>query len=269
MEEHLNPSDLIAEFSKSLVHGRGAIFVGSGISTASKVPSWSDLLRPMAKTRLGIDIVAEDPLPLIAQYIVNHANGNRGPLIQHFRESLSRQFTGNAYHAALARTNVSTLWTTNYDTLLEDSFRRNFHVHVKSTDDAIVRSVASSGVEVIKMHGCIEHSTHDSIVATQEDYEDFFDRRPATAQRLSQDLLEKSLLFIGYSYGDSNINNILVEARRLGRAATRQHHIVLRRVQDADDSRRQAKQARQDLWLRTWLGWGSRLAKLMSMLNFR
>lgn len=250
MEKILNSLDLTTEFSKNLVDSRGAIFVGSGISSASGVPSWLNLLKSMAKTRLGIDITGDDHLPLVAQYIVNHANGNRGPLIQCFRELLTRQFTQNAYHAALARTNVSTLWTTNYDTLLEDTFRRNFHVQVKSTDDSIARSVASSGIELIKMHGCIEHSTHDGIVATQEDYENFFENRPATAQRLSQDLLEKSFLFIGYSYGDSNINNILVEARRLGRTATRQHFIVLRRVQDDDNQKRHEKQARQDLWLR-------------------
>jgi hypothetical protein len=245
----LNSENLSREFSKSLTVGRGAIFVGSGISAASGVPSWPDLLREMAQTRLKLRISPSDHLPSVAQYIVNQANGNRGPLVQRFREALSKNFSENAYQTALSYTNVSCLWTTNYDTLLENSFRRHFHVSVKATDDSIARGVSTSDIEVIKMHGCIEHSMQDDIVATQEDYEDFFARRPATTQRLRQDLLEKSFLFIGYSCGDSNINNILVEARRLGRRATRQHFIVVCRCDDKDRETRLAKQARQDLWL--------------------
>lgn len=245
----MNSENLSREFSKSLTVGRGAIFVGSGISAASGVPSWPDLLREMAQTRLNLRLSPGDHLPSVAQYIVNQANGNRGPLVQRFHEALSKQFPENAYQTALSYTNVSCLWTTNYDTLLEDAFRRHFHVSVKATDDSIARGVSTSDIEVIKMHGCIEHSMQDDIVATQEDYEDFFARRPATAQRLRQDLLEKSFLFIGYSCGDSNINNILVEARRLGRRATRQHFIVVCRCDDKDKETRLAKQARQDLWL--------------------
>lgn len=245
----MNLVDVSREFSTSLAVGRGAIFVGSGISNPSNVPSWLRLLKEMARTRLNLEITQEDNLPLVAQYIVNQSNGNRGPLIQRFRESLAKPFPLNGYHAALARTNVNSLWTTNYDTILEDAFKRNFHVNVKVTDDAIARSVASSQIEIIKMHGCIEHSMQDDIVATQEDYEEFFARRPATAQRLGQDLLEKSFLFIGYSYGDSNINNILVKARRLGRKASRQHFIVLKRIKDKNREKQLALQARQDYWL--------------------
>lgn len=245
----LNSIDLTREFSKNLATGSGAIFVGSGISAPSSAPSWLTLLQEMARTRLNLEIDSDDDLPLIAQYIVNQANGNRGPLIQHFREALARPLTLNEYHAALSRTNVNCLWTTNYDTLLEDAFRRHFHVSVKASDDAIARSVASSEIEIVKMHGCIEQSMQDDIVATQEDYEEFFSQRPATAQRLSQDLLDKSFLFIGYAYGDSNINNILVEARRLAQRATRQHFIVLSRINDGDEQRKKAEQARQDFWL--------------------
>lgn len=242
--------DLVQEFSKQLATGSGAIFVGSGISSASNVPSWLNLLEMLARTRLGLKLDQEDNLPLVAQYIVNQAKGNRGSLIQHFREELTKHFSLNSYHMALARTNITTLWTTNYDTLLEDAFRRHFHVNVKATDDAVARSVNNSDIEVVKMHGCIETSPHDDIVVTQEDYENFFVKRPATAHKLRQDLLDKSFLFIGYSYADCDINNILVEARRLARNATRQHFIILPRIQDKNRDKLEAKQLRQDLWLR-------------------
>jgi hypothetical protein len=244
----LQPGDVINEFSKALVEGRGAVFVGSGISTPSGVPGWADLLRHMAETRLRIQLNPDDDLPLIAQHIVNRAN-NRAPLIAHFRDVLQKTYAQNAYHAILAKTNVKCLWTTNYDTLLEKAFQTQFKVTVRASDESISRGGRVPDIEVVKMHGCIEQSDANDLVVTQEDYEDFFERRPATAHRLRQDLVDRQLLFIGYSYADSNIRNIVVEARRLGKRALRQHYIVLRRETTGTKEEVAAKQARQDLWL--------------------
>lgn len=244
----LQPRDVINEFSKSLVEDRGAVFVGAGISTPSGVPGWADLLRDMAQTRLGIKLNPDDDLPLIAQHIVNSTN-NRAPLIAHFRDVLQKTYAHNAYHAILAKTNVKCLWTTNYDTLLEEAFRSHFKVTVRASDESISRGGRVSDIEVVKMHGCIEQSGANELVVTQEDYDDFFEQRPATAHRLRQDLLDRQFLFVGYSCADSNIRNIVVEARRLGKRALRQHYIVLRRVKDGTQEEIAAKQARQDLWL--------------------
>lgn len=245
----LQPRDVINEFSKALVEGRGAVFIGAGLSTPSGVPGWADLLRGMAETRLGIQLKPDDDLPLIAQHIVNSTN-NRAPLIAHFREVLQKSYAHNAYHAILAKTNVKCVWTTNYDTLLEEAFRSHFKVTVRASDESMSRGGRVSDIEVIKMHGCIEQSGAHDLVATQEDYDDFFEHRPATAHRLRQDLVDRQFLFLGYSYADSNIRNIVVEARRLGKRALRQHYIVLRRAKGATQEELASKQARQDLWLR-------------------
>jgi hypothetical protein len=202
----------------------------------------------MAETRLGIQLNPDDDLPLIAQHIVNRTN-NRAPLIDHFRNVLQKPYAHNAYHAILAKTNVKCLWTTNYDTLLEEAFRSHFKVTVRASDESISRGGRVSDIEVIKMHGCIEQSGANDLVVTQEDYDDFFEQRPATAHRLRQDLVDRQFLFVGYSYADSNIRNIVVEARRLGKRALRQHYIVLRRAKGRTEEETAAKQARQDLWL--------------------
>lgn len=245
----LQRDDVIHEFSTALVAGRGAVFVGAGLSVPSGVPGWEDLLRGIAKTQLGIQLNPNDDLPLVAQHIVNRAN-NRAPLVAHFRDALQKSYAYNAYHAILAKTNVKCLWTTNYDSLLEEAFRSHFKVTVRASDESISRGGRVSDIEVIKMHGCIEQSRDDELVLTQEDYDDFFEHRPATAHRLRQDLVDRQFLFLGYSYADSNIRNIVVEARRLGKQALRQHYIVVRRAKGDTPAEVAANQVRQDLWLR-------------------
>lgn len=231
----------INKISKKLEKDEGAIFVGSGISKSCTGVDWVDLLVPLAND-LGITLNENDDLPLIAQYIVNNYSGNRGPLINEIFKVFNRNFPINNYLKYLATTKVSTIWTTNYDTLLESAFS-DFNVSVKVNDDSITRNVLESDIEIIKMHGCTQKSNYNDIVITQEDYDDFLLNKPAIAQRLCEDLTNKSFLFIGYSYRDPNVKNIMVSARRLSKNHTQEHFLIAKKV---DSDKEQIR--RQELW---------------------
>ncbi|WP_276624299.1 SIR2 family protein, partial [Syntrophomonas wolfei] len=82
----------------------------------------------------------------------------------------------------------------------------------------------------------------------EEDYEDFLVNKPAISQRLCNDLLKKSFLFIGYSYRDPNIKNIMVTARRLSKKSTQEHYIIIKRATDKEPIKRKEKAKRQKLW---------------------
>ncbi len=246
----MNKQTLINKFSQALQNDCGAIFVGSGISFPSTKIDWFKLLEPLIN-EIDIKIDNEkDDLPQIAQYIVNNYSGNRGPLINEIAKAFSRKFSINKYHRYLSTTKVSTIWTTNYDTLLERAFS-DFHLDVKVNDDAISRNVMDSEIEIIKMHGCMAGSRHEEIVIAQEDYEDFSIKKPAISGRLSNDLLKKSFLFIGYSYRDPNIKNIMIKARRLCNKSTQQHYLILtkpKKYNNEDESMYNDKLNRQKLW---------------------
>lgn len=237
----LDRSAIIDTFSAALFHEKGTCFVGSGISKPSGLPDWSGLLQSSANG-LGLVLDQHDDLPIIAQYIVNESGGNYGPLFGDVRSAIANKGVPNSYHRALACTNVSTIWTTNYDNLIERAFSA-FDIDVKYNDDAFLRPTKRHQVEIIKVHGCIEHSPVTDLVLTEEQYQDFHERRPATAQRLRMELLDKSFLFIGYSHADANIRNVLVEARRLASKATRRHYWILKR--DSSDAQ---TEKRQLLW---------------------
>ncbi|MGM0598165.1 MAG: SIR2 family protein, partial [Myxococcota bacterium] len=113
---------LINSFSEKLSCGIGMIFIGSGISAPSGLPTWSSLLDEFADS-INLKLDYSDNLPLIAQFIVNSNGNNRGPLMQAIKEKLIGKFPLNSYHEHLQKTNVKTVWTTNYDTLIEDTFR--------------------------------------------------------------------------------------------------------------------------------------------------
>jgi len=220
----------IEDYAEELVAGNAAYFVGAGISIDSSLPDWGGLIKPFTD-KIGIRDLKGKDLTLMAQYVINEETGNRGPFINAISRKLRKNFLPNAYHDAIAKTNLKTIWTTNYDNLLEKAFS-NSTIDIKFSDESISRDVPDNQVEIIKMHGCIYNSNRDDIVITQSDYEDFLFKKPAIAQRLRLDLLQKSFLFIGYGYGDSNIKNIITEARRLAGNNTRQHYLITKDKKD-------------------------------------
>lgn len=232
---------VIDEMGAALVRGEGALFLGSGISAASGLPDWLGLMQKIAQT-LGLDLTSSDDLAKVAQYVINSDNGNRGPLIGRLRRALLQsEIRQNDYHAAISRTNVATIWTTNFDTLLERIFA-TMRFAVRANDADLTGGVRECDIELLKIHGCIDRSKPDELILTQEDYENFSATRPALTERLRQDLIHNSILFAGYSYRDPNIATVLVEARRLASGATREHFFIAKREADPESN------IRQKLW---------------------
>ncbi|MDQ3816065.1 MAG: SIR2 family protein [Acidobacteriota bacterium] len=233
--------DIIRDFGGALLRGEGAYFLGSGISVDSGLPDWFELIQRLA-IPLGLTLTKQDNLPRIAQYCVNANNGNRGPLIGRLKRALSQHtIKTNSYHVAINRTNVRTIWTTNFDTLIEAALQPARLV-VRANDADLTSGLNDFDVELIKIHGCISRSKPSEFVLTQEDYENFASRRPALAERLRHDLIHKSLLFAGYSYNDPNIETVVVEARRLSGGATREHYFILKKATNPQAYKR------QELW---------------------
>lgn len=235
---------LIDGFSRDAFHRQAAWFVGAGASRPSKLAGWVDLLKPLGR-ELGITVTDKDDLPAIAQYYINYMSGNRAALIRHLTQILGRSAQPSIYHHQLARSNVATIWTTNYDPLIEDALAQaglGARVRVREAD--MVEPVEPDRVEVIKVHGSFGVSAPDEFVIATADYEDFADSRPATIERLRSDLLRKTFLFVGYGYGDPNIKAVLLEARRLAQRVGRTHYMlsVLENPSDPE------KALRQRLW---------------------
>ncbi|MER9485063.1 SIR2 family protein [Mesorhizobium sp. M0563] len=236
--------NVVDSFSRAAFHGNAAWFVGAGTSRASNLSGWVDLLKPLGK-ELGVTVTADDDLPAIAQYSINKTSGNRGPIIQHLRQSLGGAARPNIYHHQIARSNVGTIWTTNYDQLVETALAQaslRYRVRVRESD--MVELAEPGTTDVIKPHGSFGVSDPAEFVIASEDFEDYAYRRPATVARLQSNLLSKSFLFVGYGYGDPNIRTVLLEARRLSQRSSHMH-FMLTAAHDAADLE---KAGRQELW---------------------
>lgn len=246
MRATISTAELVREVCRAANRGEAAAFLGSGISVPSGLPDWGSLLRPMVD-QLNVTLRSSgEDLPLFAQHIVNMKAGNRGPLVAQLKDAIQRSGAKpNDYHRAIARSAIDLVWTTNYDTLLEQAYGA-YPAVVRARDSDISLLADSEAVEIVKAHGCVGRSAPDELVLTREDYEDFFVKRPLIAERLRGDLQSRTFFFAGYGYGDTNIANILVEARRLAQRTPKRRFLLTRLADPATDGPDAVQ--RQQLW---------------------
>lgn len=240
----------VEEISKKILAEKCDLFVGSGISRESRMPSWEELLCPLAEG-MGISLTKEDDLPMIAQYIVNNNSGNKNIIYNRIIDCYGKDYSINKYHNAILNMNINTVWTTNYDELLETCFAMRKPKVVRCNDD-LSKPALKREFEIIKLHGCIKGKLED-IVLTQQEYDEYLFNKVAIAQKLRDSFIQKSFLFIGYGYRDSDIRNIMIEATKQSNKYSQDHYIILFKIScEPDETEEKFKQRkiRFDLWIK-------------------
>ncbi len=212
-------------FVSAMHEGNAAIFAGAGLSKASGYVDWRALLKEIAED-LGLDIDQESDLIAVAQY---HATKhmNRATLDRLIIKEFTKDIELSENHRLLANLPIDTVWTTNYDKLIEDAFEEaHRQVDVKKTPDSLQHPLPGRGVTVYKMHGDVDNPAQ--AVLTKEDYETYDLYRELFSIKLKGDLVGKTFLFLGFSFTDPNIDYILSRIRALLGKDKGQHYAVMR-----------------------------------------
>jgi len=216
----------VRKFGEKVLNGEAGLFVGAGVSRQAGFVDWKGLLRDTAD-ELDLDIDKEHDLLALAQFQVN-ARGGRGDFNQQLLDAFLRDARPTAVHDILPRLPIETVWTTNYEQLLEDAYRAaGRHVEVKLTIENLAQARRGRDVTIYKMHGCVTQAHH--AVLTKQDYEDYDATRRLFTDSLKGDFIEKTLLFLGFSFTDPNVERILAKVRGQLGQNQRTHYWITRR----------------------------------------
>jgi hypothetical protein len=227
-----DPIDSFIDIYVQALHDQNAaIFAGAGLSIPAGLVNWKELLKDIASD-IGLDVNREEDLITVAQFHVNE-RGGRHRINQALIDEFSSRAKTTPNHKLLAALPIRTYWTTNYDTLIEDSLRTAGQTpDVKITVTNLATTVPRRDAVVYKMHGDI--SQPDKAVVTKDDYESYESTRHLFSTALQGDLVSKTFLFIGFSFNDPNLSYILSRIRILLGENRREHYCLLRRVQRKD-----------------------------------
>lgn len=237
----LNRLNLIKAVGSACDLGNAVVFVGAGLSKASGMPDWKELLEhPRVESGVPLTAAMQADLPLLAEYILVEGHYTPERLNQHILSNLMDLGpTPNDLHRAIARLPVAQIWTTNYDPLIELVATDSRVISI----DEDVRQIGSTRRAIIKMHGSISAGPlptwTSSPVITRTHYERYELARPRTWALLHAAYLSQTILFVGFSFADPNVEILQRLSRLHGTAANNRHVTIMRRPAAGEADERQ------------------------------
>ena len=206
---------------------RCLLFLGAGFSKNAKLPvgkqmpDWFQLTRSLA-AELGTN--ENNPLVITTDYAETFG---RMKLIEKISVLLHVDDAkpGDAHKKLTSIMHFDTIYTTNFEYLLENAYSENKRpVKVIVGDIQMGLYSPQTHVNIIKMHGDLSHI--GDMIITKEDYDKFLKKHPVVSTNLSSMFTIKTPLFIGYSISDPHLQLIRKILRKQLGKYTRKAYIV-------------------------------------------
>lgn len=229
---------VINNFTLALRQKAASIFIGAGLSAEIfNNRKWAELVQPYAdKTNL----VNEQDFPFIAQAYVNSGNS----LIE-FKKEIGLSFISEKttlVHLICAKLPIKNFWTTNYDCAIENALSQNNREYDLIYDNNSFVPKSNRTAVVYKCHG--DCNNPESIVITTDDYESYSKSNPNFIAALLNELASNTILFLGYSFSDPDINNLLAKIKNENKNLT-PHFFITKKETDKNTAIKQTLRLQQ------------------------
>ena len=222
-------NDIAQRLKEPRKYGDVSLMVGAGFSknaqskgmTSSQPPNWSELAEKMYEELYPEPLEIQEKEEWHKQKIVKTSGKNVTKLADEYIANFDRNkinnlieqsiademFVPGDLHKRLLKLHWSDVFTTNYDTLLEQTvdmiYRENNYEIIYSQNDL----PGSIKPRIIKLHGSIPQVK--PYIICDEDYRTYPDKYPALVNTVQQAMLETRLCLIGFSGDDPNFQSWL------------------------------------------------------------
>lgn len=214
-----------------------------------RFPSWPQLVNRMRDDLLVDPVISqhgeslkqffEDQGPLdCAQSFWNYRQG------PNYWDFLRRQFESqpgdddrlSPSHHELTELPIKTVFTTNYDELIETAYRTKGVLYRASSSprEFLNNLAAHQDIHIVKLHGTIQQP--DTIVFTRSDYAKSRRERTQMFAHLVEQFQYATFLFVGFSLKDPNFNILFDEAHYVRQGQNPVSYVVQGRADPVYDS---------------------------------
>ncbi|MDA9474408.1 hypothetical protein XI03_07800 [Bradyrhizobium sp. CCBAU 65884] len=195
------------QLANLLANGQLVLFIGAGISRQAapndggddRMPLWYDLAKAVAQT-CGEDLKNYNDL-ILDLFDAIQTNQGRPALEEAVRKAIPESdFQPSRAHYELAVLPWHMVATTNYDNLLARALHEDHPIDSEQKYEWLSRE-ADRIPKLVNIHGTLTNLHTLSGL----DYNDWDEKNPRAYQFLEQVLLNKTVLFAGYSFSDPHL----------------------------------------------------------------
>ncbi len=202
---------------EALIERRLVLFVGAGVSRSLGLPSWEELIRHMAE-ELGyhpeLFLRLGDHYTLAEYYrLREHKLGPLRSWMDTAFHNPSIDIGASKIHQRIVELDFSIVYTTNYDRWLERAYEHYGKKYAKITGVSDIARAPVGVPQIVKYHGDFDDDS--TLVLTESSYFARLDFQHPLDIKLKNDLLGRSVLFVGYSLTDINIRLLLYQIQQM------------------------------------------------------
>lgn len=232
--------DIPSELLQKIASGDCVVYVGAGLSRGAELPDWPQLLKQMISWSEAngvslphkVDIenaISERKFLLAAEEITEKMGDEK------FRLFMSEVFRRPGLkptiaHELLTQIPFAASLTSNYDKLLETAYiiasgGASLHVFSQRDVPELSNALRTKEFYVLKAHGTVDRI--ETIVLSRTQYRELMHNNPAYKQFLSSLLSTKTVLFIGFSLSDPDLELVLNELQSAFAGYTGTHYALM------------------------------------------
>ena len=231
MEKDSVKQRAISILSDEIVKNRLIVFVGAGCSVSGRLPSWRELIDGLLN-EYHIETKDTDLLRLASRI---EREVGKLKLRESIAERLrTRPEIESPLHDKLVRLDVNLFVTTNYDHLLEDTFRKSGYSPMVIKDDKDVPAIDLRKKTIVKLHGDMDSAS--SMVISKPDYTRYKTSHKGFVEWLNAVVAQNTMLFLGTSFDDPRLNDADDHVLGLFGDFRRQPFILLKSPQKDDSA---------------------------------
>lgn len=237
MSNRINwPANLIEE----IAYRRCILFLGSGISATSKnisgnkPPTWGTFIEEIKKLiklpkeddEKFIDSMLKQENFLMALQAIYDLS-DPGAYSKYLRDTYARGgYLPSKIHKDIKALDSKIVITTNFDKIYENLCKEDgYIVQDYRNSKSIISNIKSPESIIVKAHGSIDDT--DSIIFTGKQYYEAQAKYPEFYSLLHSLFLTNTVIFLGYSLSDPDINLVLQNIKNTSNS-TCPHYIVLK-----------------------------------------
>lgn len=204
----------VATIIDAIKNRRAAVMIGSGFSKNANnghlMPSWAELAAYLDCGTPKNSTAVSDILELAETYVAAYGRSELDKILLEKTGNKALNVTPSEIYVDLLNIPWADIFTTNYDTLLEDAandFRRKIDYDFKEIHSIhdIAFSKCIGKTRIIKLHGSF--LSHRPFIITEEDYRTYENKFAPFVNTVQQSMLENIFCLIGFSSDDPNFKH--------------------------------------------------------------